>query len=72
MLCWVVSGVGRGMSVLDGWRTSKGSGMDSFVGKYGDPIVISRDFVAILCRKGWRRGSSQITLGFLVYIHFVA
>jgi len=22
--------------------------------------------VIILCRKGWRRGSSQITLGFLV------
>ena len=30
-------------------------------------IVINGDF-ATFCREGWRRGSSQITLGFLVYV----
>jgi len=33
----------------------------------GNPIVTSGDFVAYY-RDGWRRGCSQITLGFLVFI----
>ena len=33
----------------------------------GHPIVTNETLcIVILCREGWRRGSSQITLGFLV------
>jgi len=63
----VVSGVGRGMGVLDGWKSLKG--MDSFGGKCGTSHCNQWRLcgVVILCRKMWRRGSSQITLGFLVF-----
>ena len=40
----MVSWVGRGIGVLDGWRSSKGMG--SFDGKCGHPVVTSGDFVA--------------------------
>jgi len=32
----------------------------------GHPVVTTGDFVAYLCREGWRRGFSQITPRFLV------
>jgi len=35
----------------------------------GHPIATNWNLV-ILCREGWRRGSSQITLGFLVIVGF--
>jgi len=39
-----------------------------FWGKYGASYCYQRGLcgVVIFCRDGWRRGSSQITLGFLV------
>jgi len=44
----------------------------SFVVNVGHPIVTNGYWglcgVVILCREGWRRGSSQIILGFLVSI----
>jgi len=50
----VVSGVGQGIGVLD-WVGDCGKGRGSFGGKYS-------------LREGQRRGSSQITLWFLVVI----
>jgi len=63
----VVSGVGRGMGILDGdgdRRRERGS----FGSKCGPSHCNQRGLcgVVILCREGWRRGSSQITSGFLV------
>jgi len=55
----VVSRVGQGMGVLDGWRSSKGRG--SFQGKYWASHCSQWDCL----RKGGQRDSSQITLGFL-------
>jgi len=55
----VVSGVGRGMDVLDGGEDLR-RGMGSFEGEWGLCGVV------ILCREGWRRGSSKFTLAFLV------
>jgi len=64
----MVSGVDRGMmSVLDAWRSLKGS--DSFGGKCGASHCKQPGLcdVVILCREAWRRDCSQISLGFLVY-----
>jgi len=57
----VVSGVSRGMGELDGVEIVEGE--EAVLGvNVGRPIVTSGDTgVVILCRKGWRRGSSQIT-----------
>jgi len=44
MLFWVVSGVGRGMGVLDGVEIIKREGA-IFVVNVGHPIVTSGDFV---------------------------
>jgi len=63
-------GVSRGMGVLDGVGDRRRE-RSSFGGKYGasHSIVTNGDFVAyILCREKWRRGSSQITLRFLLYV----
>jgi len=67
----MVSGVGRGMGVLDGAgdrRREKGSievkcGA-SHCNQWGLRSVV------ILCREGWLRGCSQITLGMFVYSSF--
>jgi len=62
----VMSGVSRGMGVLDrdGDRQRVRC---SFGVNVGHPIVTNGDCgVVILCCEGWRRVSSQITLGFLV------
>ena len=50
-----------------GWKSSKGRG--NFGGKRGasDCDQWGLYGLDILCREGWRRGSSQITLGFLVF-----
>jgi len=53
----VVSGVGRWIGVLDG-------GGDRHCNHWGLCGVV------ILCRERLRRGSSQITLGFLVSINY--
>ena len=68
MPCGTVSGVGRGISVLDGWRSSMGRG--SFDGKCGASLCNKWGLcgVVILYREGWRPCSSQITFGFLVDI----
>ena len=58
----MVSGVGRRMGVLNG-RGGRRRGRDSFGVNVGHFIVTN---VLILSREGWRRGSSQITLAFLV------
>jgi len=63
----VVSGLGRWIGVLDGveiFERERGNfgvnvGHCNQWGLYG---------VVILCREGRRRGSSQITLGFLVHV----
>jgi len=62
----VVSGVGRGMSVFDGVEIVEREWPVLEVNA-GHPIATSGGFcgVVMLCREGWRRGSSQITLGFL-------
>ena len=58
----VVSGVSRGIGVLDG-SGDRRRGRGSFGGKYGASHCNQWEY---LC-KGRRRGSSQITLGFLVF-----
>ena len=62
----MASGVGRGMGVLDRGERQEGGG--SFGGKCGAFQCNQRGLcgVVILCHEGWRCGSSQITLGFLV------
>jgi len=60
----VVSGVGREMGVLDGVVIVDGEGAVLGV-NVGHPIATNGD-LRILCRDGWRRGFSQITLGFFV------
>jgi len=63
----VVNGVGRGMGVLDGVEIVDGIEGAVLGVNVGHPVVTNTDFgLVILCREGWRRGSSQITLGFLV------
>ena len=58
----VVSGVGRGRGVLYGVVIVKGE--EAVLGvNVGHPIR-----GVILCREGWRRGFSQITLGLLVIV----
>ena len=47
-----------GMEIVEGEETVRWVNV-------GHPIVTNGDFV-VFCRAGWRRGSSQITLGFLV------
>jgi len=63
-----VSGVGRGMGVLDG-DGDRRRGRSSFECKCGASHCNQRGLcdVVTLCREEWRRGSSQITLGFLVH-----
>jgi len=62
----VVSGVGRGMGVLNGGGCRRMDGSSSGV-NVGHPIVTNWDCgVVILCRKGWPRASFQITLAFLI------
>jgi len=64
----VVSGVGRGMGVLNGVEIVEGEGAVLGV-NVGHLIVTSGDCgVVILSREGWRRGCSQITLGFPVRV----
>jgi len=66
----LVSGFGRGMGVLDGGGDRR-RGRGSFGGKCG---ASHRNYqwelccVVIFCREGWRRGSSLVTMGFLVVI----
>ena len=62
----VVSGVGRGIGVLDGMEIVEGKG--SFGGKCGASHSNQWGLcgVVILCREGWRRGSSHISLRLLV------
>jgi len=64
----VVSGVGRGMGILDmGGDRRRGRGI--FGGKC-EASHCNRCrlcCVVILCREGWRRGSSKITSGYLVF-----
>jgi len=57
----VVSGVGRGMGLLDG-----GGGRRREMGSFGGKCVASLSNQWDSLREGRRRGSSQITLGFLV------
>jgi len=62
----VVSGVGRLMGVLDG-AGNRGRGSGSFGGKYGTSHCNQWVLCGVvLCREGWRRDFSQITLGGLV------
>jgi len=64
----MVSGVSRGMGVLDGNgdRRRRGTVLGLNV---GHPIVTSGDCgVVTLCREGWCHGSLQITSEFLVII----
>jgi len=63
MLFGVVSGVGRGMRVLNGVVIVEEEGAVLGV-NVGHPVVTN----GIFCMRG-RRGSSQITLGFLVEQH---
>ena len=59
----VVSGVGRGMGVLDGMEIVEEEGQ--FCGKYGRASHCNQwDSL----REGRRRGSSRIILGFFVII----
>jgi len=62
----VVNGVGRGKGVLDWVVIVEGKGQ--FGGKCGTCHCNQWGLcgLIILCREGWRRGFSQITLGFLV------
>ena len=53
----VMSGVGRVMGVFDGGGDRRREGTVLGMG------TLWRSF--ILCREGWRRGCSQITLGFV-------
>ena len=64
----MISGVGRGTSVLHGVQIIEAEGAVLGV-NVGHPIVTNGDYfgVVILCREGWRHGSSRITLGFLVF-----
>ena len=64
----VVSGVGRGMGVLDGWRSSERK--RQFWGMCGTSHCNQWRLcgIVILCHRGWRHCSSQITLGFLVFL----
>jgi len=68
ILFGMVSGVSRGMDVLD-WdedRRREGTVLGVNV---GHPIVTEGHCgIVILCREGWRRSSSQITFGILVVI----
>ena len=67
MLFGVVSGVGRGMGVLDrSGDRRRGKGI--FGGKCAASHCNQWGLrgVAILCHEGRRCGSSQITLGFFV------
>ena len=63
----VVSGAGRGMGVLDR-DGDRRRGKGSFGGKCGASYCNQWGtlWLCILCREGWLRASSQITLGFLV------
>ena len=56
------------MGVLDG-SGDRRKGRNSFGGKCGVSHCNQWGLcgVVILCCEGWRRGSSQITLGFLVF-----
>ena len=74
----VVSGVGREMGVLkmnilDGVEIVEGEGAVFGVnvtnGDFDDLYCITYG-VVILCREGWRRGSSQIITVFLVIFLF--
>jgi len=65
----VMSGVGRGMGVFAGGGDRR-MGRGSFESNVEHPIVTNGEFpfsgVVILFREWWRRGSTQITLRFLV------
>jgi len=65
----MVSGVGRGMGVLDGGGDRRG-GRGSFGGKCGTSHCSQWGLrgIVILGHQGWRRSSSQITLGCPVYL----
>jgi len=68
----VVTGVGRGMGVLD-WGGDRRRRRGSFEGKRGASHCNKRGTcVVILCREGWRRGSFQTTLEFLIHIVITA
>jgi len=63
----VVSGVSRGMGVLDGGgdrRRGRGSFGDKFGASHSNQWELCG--VIVSCCDGWRRGSPQITLGGLV------
>jgi len=64
----VMSEVGRGMGVLDGGGGRRRRERYNFGGKCGASHCNQLGLcgVVILCREGWRRSSSQITLGFIV------
>ena len=64
----VLSGVGRGMGVLDGVEIVEGEG--EFCDKCGTSHYNQWGLcgVVILYHEGWRRGSSQIALGFVVVV----
>jgi len=69
----MVSGVGREMDVLDrcirwGWRFPKGMG--NFGGEFGASHCNHWGLCGVvsLCREGWRRSSSQITVGLFIII----
>ena len=59
---WVVSWIGRGIGVIDGMEVVevKRQILGATVGHPIEPTGLCG--VVILCREGWRRGSSQITL----------
>jgi len=63
----VESGIGRGVGVIEGVKIVEGKAAVLAV-NVGHPIV-ANGVIVILRREGWRRGSSQITLGFIVYFH---
>ena len=59
----LVSGVGRRMGALDRVEIVEGEGAVWGRVNVGHSIVANGDCgVVLLCREGWRRGSSQITL----------
>jgi len=64
----LVSRVGRGIGELNGGGDRRRDWAVLGV-NVEHPNVSNEDCcIVILCREGWRRGPSQITLGFLVYI----
>ena len=64
----VVSEVGLEMGVLDGVEIVEGKG--AVLGVNVGHAIVTNGLcgVAMLCSEGWRRGFSQITLGFLVLV----